>query len=209
MRWHGRIDMALVRIPLLLAALINGASPGVSLRIYDIVGVPPEAITAMQATTSAALAPAGITIRWAVCGDDEPRPTGCNAPRNGDVVVRLIDTHSSRAPGCGFAMAAPGGGGFISLTRTCVARTVSSLMKRSKLASRRPAMSGEVLGYFLAHELAHVLLPGAPHAHAGLFRTRLGRAEWKSLERGSLAFLPDDVDRLRAAIQASAPPSQR
>jgi len=68
-------------------------------------------------------------------------------------------------------------------------------------ANRYQVSIGSVLACAIAHELGHLLLPGTPHASAGLMRACWSRDEFNQADQGQLRFLPDDVARIRAGLQ--------
>jgi hypothetical protein len=68
-------------------------------------------------------------------------------------------------------------------------------------ANRYQVSIGSVLACAIAHELGHLLLPGTPHAAAGLMRACWSRDEFNQADQGQLRFLPDDVARIRAGLQ--------
>lgn len=175
--------------------------PAIVMRIYDSAALPSAVASELRAATEAALAPTGITIDWRACADDNPtKHVACATPQSRrEIVVRMVDSHALvGARHCGFALRTSGGG-FISLSRACALRAASYLERRREPGQPPIATEGEILGYTLAHELAHVLLPGSPHSTSGVFAGRLHRAHWRRMRSGLLSFLPRDVARLREA----------
>jgi hypothetical protein len=173
----------------------------VTLRIYDHAGLPVATSAGLQAAAATALARAAITLDWRFCATSAPeRHARCAAaPEQREIVVRIVERHDGLgSTHCGVAWPRPAGGGFISLARTCAARTAMALMRGSP-APAVVASEAEVLGYTLAHEVAHVLLPGSPHSRDGLFRARLDRRHWRRLRTGHLTFLRQDALRLSDA----------
>jgi hypothetical protein len=67
-------------------------------------------------------------------------------------------------------------------------------------AARYKVSTGLVLACAIAHELGHLLLPGATHAPTGLMRACWGRDDFNRADQGQLRFLPDDVARIRAGL---------
>lgn len=173
----------------------------VTLRIYDHAGLPGATSAGLQDAAAAALARAAITLDWRFCATSAPgRHARCaTAPDAHEIVVRIVERHDALGTKhCGVAWPRPSGGGFISLARTCAAHTATALM-RGTPAPAVVASEAEVLGYTLAHEVAHVLLPGSPHSRSGLFRARLDRRHWRRLRSGQLSFLGRDAQRLSEA----------
>jgi hypothetical protein len=177
----------------------------VAIRVYDAVNLPAEDLTVMQTTAEAALAPAGIGIRWTACPDGAPRPAACDRRRGGEIVVRIMPEHAPTAARCGFAVPGLDSGGFISIARVCAERAAEQLGRRRRTRSESVPVA-QILGYILAHEIAHVLLPHSRHSSHGLFKARLGGREWALVRGGQLSFLPADIERLRVAGSAAARP---
>ena len=59
----------------------------------------------------------------------------------------------------------------------------------------------ELLGYVMAHELGHLLLPHGAHSAAGLMRPALDRAQVRAAIAGLLTFTPDQAALIRARLQ--------
>ena len=68
-------------------------------------------------------------------------------------------------------------------------------------AQRYEVSTSLVLACAIAHELGHLLLPERAHALTGLMRACWSRDEFQRAQQGQLEFLPDDVARIRAALQ--------
>jgi hypothetical protein len=177
-------------------------------RIYDTVGLTEDQRETMLRVAGEALSPAGIRMDWMRCL--EPSGLDC-PPRPGrDLIVRIVERHGGDDGGsCGFAMVA-GGKGFVSLSQDCARRTLASLERRWLPLDLEPLSAGEVLGHMLAHEIAHVLLPGSEHSLQGLFKARLHARDWKTVRRQGLRFIDSDIARLRdaASLATVSPPPQ-
>lgn len=196
----------LSRVAQLVAAVIaaspapgfagDAARPVLPVRLYDTTSVPEAELSMMQATAEKALASANLTIQWTPC--IEHGRGGCAAVDGPDVILRITDEHRT-AGRCGYALPDRRGGGFVSLSLACVKRVRDTLERGWTEVELTPIGEGEMLGIILAHELAHILLPGADHSHRGLFKSRLHARDWKSVRRQGLRFLERDVDRLREA----------
>jgi hypothetical protein len=196
----GRLVAAtLAGIVLGTASIIAGQEPApvVTLRIYDNVRLAPATWAELRASTVAALVDTGVTLDWRYCGQAVERDD-CHRPEGSiDVILRVVRSHRTRErKRCGFALSLPPEAAFISLDTDCAFRSVALLNRKSWLIQ---ATEAQILGYTLAHELAHVLLPGVPHSDEGLFRARLTREDLARIPSGELTFLPQDIERLRLA----------
>src|SRR5207245_3617242 len=86
------------------------------------------------------------------------------------------------------------------------------------LASSNAAGSvktGELLGYFVAHELGHLLLGRDSHSATGLMTAVWGASELQQASQGKLLFTSDQGDRIRsryfatrARLKKTSEPSQ-
>lgn len=165
-------------------------------RIFDTVGLAEQDSESMLRTAGDALSPAEIHITWKPCAG---APLLCQAPHGRDLVVRIVERHGPAGGGsCAFAMV-DRGHGFVSLSVDCARRTLASLERRWTSMDLDPLTPGEVLGFMLAHEIAHVLLPEARHSRRGLFKARIHARDWRTVRRGGLGFSREDVERLRSA----------
>lgn len=191
-----------IMVAALALALAAGSVPAderetLAARIYDTVGLPEDQRATMLRVAADALSPAGIEMAWKRCV--EITGVDCPSPDGGAILVRIVERHGGADSGrCGFAMVERGHG-FVSLALDCAERTLESLERRWMPLDLQPLTTGEVLGYLLAHEIAHVLLPGAEHSVRGLFKARLHARDWKSVRREGLTFSPEVVARLREA----------
>jgi hypothetical protein len=189
---------------LILAAAILLTSPAAAdqgetlvARIFDTLDLPAEEIARLLRTAEDALAPGAVHIRWKPCFDNAL--SECHPAPGHDLIVRIVEGHGEDGRGsCGYAMV-DGRRAFVSLSRSCAVGTLASLERKWELTTLQPLTIGEVLGYVLAHEIAHVLLPGVAHSARGLFKPRLHARDWRSVRQRGLAFTPDDIARLRTA----------
>ena len=71
------------------------------------------------------------------------------------------------------------------------------------LAHRYDVSTEQVLACAIAHELGHLLLPVRGHSADGLMRACWSRSEFQRAEQSQLKFLPDEIARIRAGLDAS------
>jgi len=64
----------------------------------------------------------------------------------------------------------------------------------------RPEADSIILGHVIAHELGHLLLPGAQHEAGGIMRGRWKYPQWRNAVHGLLLFQPKQA----AAMQRQA-----
>jgi len=70
-------------------------------------------------------------------------------------------------------------------------------------ARRHGVDYGRLLGTVLAHEVGHVLLPGRPHASAGLMRAVCDAKQIRQLIVGGLEFTAEETAVIRKVMLAS------
>jgi hypothetical protein len=73
-----------------------------------------------------------------------------------------------------------------------------------KQAGRYGVSSPLVLACAIAHEIAHLLLPGSDHATVGLMRACWGRDDFGRAERGQLRFSVEEAALLRGRTGVTA-----
>jgi hypothetical protein len=162
-------------------------------RIHDAYGVPRDQLARAQATVEGIMEAAGVAVTWPECP--------CLVPvRSGELVVRI--TAASAA-------STPGSLGFSYVDMQLKAGTLATVFadRVQNLAALAEADEGELLGWVMAHELAHLLIGTRDHEPYGLMR-----GEWKASEiarqRPSDWLLSrTDSLRIRQAIKRRATPS--
>jgi hypothetical protein len=68
------------------------------------------------------------------------------------------------------------------------------------LLERHHAPEATILGYVLAHEIAHVLQRGTRHSETGIMRPRWTDNDFKQMGNGVLTFTPDDIESIRRGL---------
>jgi hypothetical protein len=127
-----------------------------------------------QASTSETFAKIGITLVWMNGGK------GCQGSKS-DVVVSLIhETPEDMLPNS-WAYALP-------FERTHIVVFYDRLMKTVGLAALQP-----VLGYVLAHEIAHILQGLSRHSDTGIMKPHWDRGDYQQILHHRLEFAEEDV----------------
>ena len=132
-------------------------------RIHDAYGVPGDQLARAQATVERVMAAAGVAVTWPECP--------CLVPvRPSELVVRI-----SAASAAG----TPGALGFSYVDMALKAGTLATVFadRVQTLAGIAEVEEGELLGWVMAHELAHLLIGTRDHESHGLMR-----GEWKASE---------------------------
>lgn len=63
---------------------------------------------------------------------------------------------------------------------------------------------GKFLGHFMAHELAHLLLPQYAHSSTGLMRAQWNRDDLERAQHGQLGFTQEQASLIRSGAKRLA-----
>jgi hypothetical protein len=171
----------------LLAAAATALT--ITIRVYDLYGLPPDQRAEALAVAGETLAHAGVAVTWLdrTREPDGSRPPACLALlTDGELVVR-IQARSPRGPhvlGTAVVQADGGPNVFASVYAGSVADK----------AARSGVWMPTLLGRATAHEIGHLLLGENAHGPHGLMRAswnvkRQHPSEWR--------FTEADADRIR------------
>ena len=181
-------------------------------RVQDYANIPRGVWKISSATAARVFQRAGASILWLNCSPDDPkRDEQCrDRPSPGARVLRILPpemTAKTRASGIEFGRAQliPDGSrgtyasvywGRVQHLASGAARTVSlgGIPTPSRLKEAR------ILGYALAHELAHLI--GVHHSKAGVMHGPWTPSELASLLQGSLRFQAREEERIRESLAA-------
>src|SRR5687768_12178616 len=183
MGWGGNTAEAMQEEPLELPILIQGEAD-----------VPPIIMERGRTIAGRIYRDIGVSLRWLTA--DSAGPADETVPDEGArrrflkslVRVHLITSlESLRGEQLGLAV-----------TRT---RTTTIFYRRIEQVCRYRAQDvGAILGHVVAHEIAHLFLPGHGHSPFGLMQRVM---DYERAARGALAFSDDQARFLRAAIQSA------
>lgn len=173
------------------AAAQAPGSPVVYVRIVDGAGVPTETLRPAQDDATRAFRLSGITLVWAGA---ERCQVPCLTVR---IVMQPVGEMSRNPRMLGVA---PG-------TKEARGINVWIFYPRIRAYSSDLGMhASQLLGYVMAHELGHLLLPYGAHAAAGVMRPEWDRAQVRNAAEGLLTFTPDQAALIRDRLSVSASP---
>lgn len=175
----------------------------IELRVYDYAGVEGSALARAQTEAVRVLQEIGIAATWVNCvvpGKDATDPQACPSA---DAQVPALVLHilpqamaERAAPekgSLGFALLADDGGpgdvAFVFYHR------VASLAVELRCAR------GAILGYALAHEVAHLLLGTNSHSSWGIMRARWSDEDFQRMATGGFTFAPQQAQGIRARVK--------
>jgi len=166
----------------------------VQVRVYDTTVMSAAGQTVALRAATGVLAAAGIDITWLVCGmtDESANPGACATRLTRDELavrlVRLAGTPSARGRlSLGYSLLdmSTGGGTLATVYVDRVEWLVSHARNsQSPTPNSQSALSIQILGFAVAHEVGHLLLGTNTHAAAGLMRAVWSPSE---LQRNDLA----------------------
>jgi hypothetical protein len=180
-----------------LVTLCNAATPGQTVRIYDLAKVPGATLEHALLVAGRILEAAGFQASWqpgSVSAPEgrlidysvlNPSPSRSPAERPYLVVALQAGNPDTVWPGCmGFALpqAREGAHAIIYYDR------VEQLCVASDIA---PDL-GTILGAVIAHELGHVLMGSEEHSPTGLMKAQWGPKELRLLSCNRLQFTPEN-----------------
>jgi hypothetical protein len=136
----------------------------ITVRVYDLYGVPADQRAKALALAGETLAKANVSATWIDCSRDErttPPPVCSQRLEKGDIVLRL-QRRSARGPHIlGTAIVQDGGPNVLASVY------IESIAERSvKTGVPRPV----ILGRVTAHEIGHLLLGTNGHGPTGIMR---------------------------------------
>lgn len=184
------------------------STPELAVRVLNDAGVPDDMLEEAMSTATKVYRKAGVHLVWLGCGTRKSRlPGACVEGKSVGARVLIL------VPGRSVGQWAPAPGElgrallredrtqgrvayiFPSLVEALAARAARGLTDRllySRLLYHR------VLGYAMAHELAHLL--GVGHGTTGVMSAAWDQAVVKEILRGSLTLEPKEAARVLACV---------
>lgn len=163
----------------------------ITVRVYDLYGVPADQRAKALALAGETLARANVSATWIDCSRDErtaPPPVCAERLQKGDIVLRLQGSSARGAHILGTAVVQDGGPNVLA---SIYAESIAA--RSAKTGVPRPV----ILGRVTAHEIGHLLLGTNSHTPTGLMRAAWNLriphpSEWQ--------FTDDDVARIHLGL---------
>ena len=163
----------------------------VTIRLFDVYGVPPSEFQPAMAAAAAALARAGVEPRFIDCSQPD-RPARCATTlASRELIIRIRRGPNERSAAAVLGSAILNRHTGEGAVATIYADRVEALARVSGVAA------GVVLGHAIAHELGHLLTGSSSHARRGLMRALWTSAELRRNLPGDWRFSHDESDRIR------------
>ena len=158
----------------------SSAARTIQVTVCDFVGVNPGALAAAEAVASVVYRTAGVTLEW-TRGNCAGGPAGLH--------VNLVSVASGDGHLAELAVGFAESGG----------STATVLYDRlTRLANHHHKKPQIVLGYVMAHELGHLLLPPHSHSATGIMRATLNLDAGAGALRAS--FTPEQAELIAGRI---------
>ncbi len=182
------------------------AEPGpLSVVVCDSVGVPGQTLTAAVRDASSIFLKTGVRTEWLECSapyvaDEKDREWGITWHRPRDpahIILEMLPPLRSRGGAhetAGIAMQ-PGDGS----PGVCAGIFYG---RAHDLARLGDASEAQILAYFVAHEIGHLLLGPGAHAASGIMQPEWSRGDIRAAAWGLMAFDRGQAERIRSAVLA-------
>src|SRR5262245_1370063 len=195
-------------VPLLSADDRGDGELAVTIQIHDYCRVSSGSLTRARKVVTAMYERIGVRTEW--LGVVQQRVGGQPGPSRRDEIARMpiaqvtliILTPKMAARG----HVAEGALGFAAVPDEGMGRIAYAIYDRVRETAARAAMNeDDLLGFVMAHEIAHLMLPRGAHAETGLMR---GRWDVRDLQRTdvlTLGFSPEQASEIRDTLLHNPP----
>jgi len=167
----------------------QGGMPGITVRVLNPAGIPPETLLRAEQIAAAIFDQAGVGIAWRPCP-----PCGEDLTPNErwlHLLIRQAPHQHSDAMGFAVLMKEhEGAANYGGVFWQAVEQAADSLN----------ADEASLLGATMAHELGHILLRSRAHAWTGVMCPRIQQAEARMAASGELRFTLKQAERIRAGL---------
>jgi hypothetical protein len=173
--------------------LLAAAAFVLTVRVYDVYGLPPADRQVMLSLASTALAEAGVEAAWIDCNGPRPAAACQLSVSENELVLRILrqSPDDSHALGVAFVHS----GSEPNTVATVYARHVADMARRAATPMTT------LLGRVAAHELGHLLLGANAHSPSGLMRASW---TWLQIQRAhpeDWRFAAADVALIRQRLE--------
>jgi hypothetical protein len=168
--------------------------PVITVHVYNYAQIPAWRLARTQKRVEGFFLDAGIRLRWkniALPSGKARRTTEpAWSPVPSDLVLKIVsgfpkDADQFREPVFGFA----------------AGHQVSIFNKRTEdVAINADVTQPEILAIAIAHELGHALLGPNSHSDTGIMRPRMQPRDFRKAQCRTLAFTPEQAQRMRSRI---------
>ena len=180
----------------------------VTIQIHDYSNVSSGSLTRARAVVTAMYERIGVRTEW--MGVVQQRVGGRPGPARRDEISRIpiaqvtliILTAKMAARG----HISEGALGFAAVPDEGMGRIAYAIYDRVRVTAARAAMNeDDLLGFVMAHEIAHLMLPRGSHAETGLMRGRWDVRDFQRTDVLTLGFSPDQASEIRSTLLHKRP----
>ena len=172
----------IVAVVVTVGRIADAAEPAppltIDLQMRNDARVPAHVLETSQEEVTRIFAGVGLEVRWT---DTAPRFTV-------QIVPQVLGFDRAASPVMGVALRRPSG-----------AKAQVFFRQVQAFSRAYDVELGTVLGYVIAHEIGHLLLPGNVHSPTGVMQADWGKALVRDAARGSLTFTEAQAARIRAS----------
>ena len=194
-------------VPLLSADDRGDGELAVTIQIHDYCHVSSGSLTRAREVVTAMYERIGVRTEWiGVVEQREGRP---GPARRDDVsripiaqVTLIILTPKMAARG----HVSEGALGFAAVPDEGMGRIAYAIYDRVRVTAARAAMNeDDLLGFVMAHEIGHLMLPRGAHAETGLMRGRWDVRDFQRTDVLTLGFSPEQASEIRNTLLHNPP----
>jgi len=180
----------------------------ITIQIHDYWHVSSESLAHACAVVTDMYQRIGLRTEWTgVVQQNEKHPG--SAPRGGSIsrlpiaqVTLIILTPKMAARG----RVEEGALGFAAVPEEGMGRIAYAIYDRIRETAARAAMNqDDLLGFVIAHEIAHLLLPRGAHVESGLMRGHWNVRDFQQIDVLKLGFSPEQVSEIRSTLLRNSP----
>ena len=157
----------------------------VNVQLNSQVQLPPALLRDGQDAATRIFSGIHVRLSWGTSFMNEVAVSCQEVPNNRDIAVEIIPRAPASFSGAALAMAMPYAQSGI--------RIEVFYDRVAPLLRGHHAPESQILGYVLAHEIAHVLQGVARHSETGVMRARWQENDFRQMGIGVLTFATEDV----------------
>jgi hypothetical protein len=183
------------------------AELAVTIQIHDYWHLSTESLTRAREVVTAMYERIGVQTEWMGVVQQSERHPG-SAPRDSisripiAQVTLIILTPKMAARG----HVEDGALGFAAVPSEGMGRIAYAIFDRVRDTAARAGMSeDDLLGFVMAHEIAHLMLPRGAHAETGLMRGHWNIRDFRQTDVISLGFSPQQASEIRSTLLHNRP----
>ena len=194
-------------VSLLSADNRDDKKPAVTIQIHDYWHVSSQSLTRARDIVTAKYERIGVRMEW--MGVVQQREWHPGSPSRASTshmpiaqVTLIILTPKMAARG----HVEEGALGFAAVPTEGMGRIAYAIYDRVRDTAARAAMNeDDLLGFVIAHEIAHLMLPRGSHADGGLMRGHWNVRDFRQTDVLALEFSPEQASEIRSTLLHNQP----